>query len=114
MLDTTHLIAAGGLLLISFIIFAETGLLFGFFFPGDTLLLSAGVFISQGKLSIFTVIPVVVVSAIAGNTVGYYIGKHAGRRLFRKTDGILFRREYVERAERFYEAHGWKTILLAR
>ena len=114
MFDVPHLIEAGGLLVIAFIVFAETGLLFGFFLPGDTLLLSAGVFASQGKLSIFAAIPVVIISAIVGNTAGYYIGKHAGKRIFSKTNGILFRHEYLDRAEKFYEAHGWKTILFAR
>lgn len=114
MFDVTHIIEVGGLLLIAFMVFAETGLLFGFFFPGDTLLLSAGVFAAQGKLNLALAILVIVVSAILGNTVGYFIGKHYGKRLFSKTDGILFRREYIDKAEKFYEIHGWKTILLAR
>lgn len=114
MFDVAHIIEVGGLLLIAGIIFAETGLLFGFFFPGDTLLLSAGVFASQGKLSIFATIPVIVVAAILGNTAGYYIGKHAGKKIFKYEDGLFFRKEYILRAEKFYEDHGWKTILLAR
>lgn len=114
MLDPTHLIEVGGLLLIAFIVFAETGLLFGFFLPGDTLLLSAGIFASQGQFSIYHAIPVVLVAAILGNTAGYYIGKHAGKRVFNQKDGLFFRQEYIERAEVFYEKHGWKTILFAR
>ena len=114
MLDPAQLVEAGGLLLIALIVFAETGLLFGFFLPGDTLLLSAGVFAAQGQFSIYTAIPVVIVAAILGNTVGYYIGQHAGKRIFKQEDGIFFRKEYIERAEHFYERHGWKTILLAR
>lgn len=114
MLDPTHLIEVGGLLLIAFIVFAETGLLFGFFLPGDTLLLSAGVFASQGRFSIYIAIPVVIVAAILGNTVGYIIGQHTGKRIFKQEDGMFFRKEYIERAEKFYEKHGWKTILLAR
>lgn len=114
MFDVAQIIEAGGLLLILLIVFAETGLLFGFFLPGDTLLLSAGVFAAQGQLSIYTAIPAIIIAAILGNTVGYYIGKHAGKRVFNQKDGLFFRKEYIERAEKFYEAHGWKTILLAR
>lgn len=114
MFDVAQIIEAGGLLLIIFIVFAETGLLFGFFLPGDTLLLSAGVFASQGHLSIYSAVPAIILAAIAGNTVGYYIGKHAGKRVFKQKDGLFFRQEYIIRAEKFYEDHGWKTILLAR
>jgi membrane-associated protein len=113
MLDVTHIIQAGGLLLIAAIIFAESGMFVGFFFPGDTLLLSAGVFIATGKLSFVTVIPVIAIAAIAGDNLGYHIGKRYGRRLFRKPDGVLFRQEYVQRAEVFYEKHGSKAVLLA-
>jgi membrane-associated protein len=113
MLDVTHIIQAGGLLLIAAIIFAESGMFVGFFFPGDTLLLSAGIFIAAGKLSFITVIPVIAVAAIVGDNVGYHIGKRYGRRLFRKPDGILFRQEYVQRAEIFYEKYGNRAILLA-
>jgi len=113
MLDVTHIIQAGGLLLIAAIIFAESGMFVGFFFPGDTLLLSAGVFIATGKLSFITVIPVIAIAAIVGDNLGYHIGKRYGRRLFRKPDGILFRQEYVQRAEVFYERHGNKAVLLA-
>jgi membrane-associated protein len=113
MLDVTHIIQAGGLLLIAGIIFAESGMFVGFFFPGDTLLLSAGVFIAAGKLSFITVLPVIALAAILGDNLGFHIGKRYGRRLFRKPDGILFRQEYVQRAEAFYEKHGSKTVLLA-
>jgi membrane-associated protein len=113
MLDVTHIIQAGGLLLIAAIIFAESGMFVGFFFPGDTLLLSAGIFVATGKLSLITVIPVIALAAIAGDNVGYHIGKRYGRRLFRKPDGILFRQQYVAQAEVFYEKHGNKAVLLA-
>jgi membrane-associated protein len=113
MLSPEHLIQSGGLLLIALLIFAESGMLVGFFFPGDTLLLSAGIFAAQGKLSLAAVIIVVALAAIAGDNVGYTIGKHAGPRLFRKPDGLLFRREYMERAEKFYERFGAKAMLLA-
>lgn len=113
MFDVTHLIQAGGLLVIALIIFAESGMMVGFFFPGDTLLLSAGVLAAGGKLSLALTIAVVAAAAILGDNCGYHIGKHFGRRLFRKPDGIVFRHEYIMRAEAFYEKYGSKTMLLA-
>jgi membrane-associated protein len=113
MLDPTSLVESGGLLLIALLIFAESGMLIGFFFPGDTLLLSAGVFAAQGKLSLSAIMVVASLAAIAGDNVGYHIGKHMGPRLFRKKDGVLFRREYVEKAEGFFNRFGSKTMLLA-
>lgn len=115
MLNPEHLIASGGLLLIAFMIFGESGMLLGFFFPGDTLLLSAGVFAEQGKLpgGIVALIIVVAIAAIAGDNTGFTIGKHAGRRLFYKKDNKFFKREYIERTERFYDRFGSKTMLLA-
>jgi membrane-associated protein len=113
MFDVSHIIQAGGLLLIAAIIFGESGMFIGFFFPGDTLLLTAGVFAAQGKLSLASVILVVALAAIAGDNVGYHIGKRYGRQLFRKPDGLIFRQEYVQRAERFYERFGSRTMLIA-
>ncbi len=113
-LDPETIISTGGLALIAFIVFAESGLLFGFFFPGDTLLFLAGTLAAQGQFSVVTAVIVIMISAIAGGQVGYIIGERTGPKLFRKGDGILFRKEYVMQAERFYEKHGGKTILLAR
>ncbi len=107
-------LAAGGLLLIGFIVFAESGLLFGFFFPGDTLLFAAGLIASRGDFAIQAAVAVICISAIVGGQVGYHLGKRFGPKLFRKKDGILFRQEHVTRAEKFYEKHGGKTIMLAR
>jgi membrane-associated protein len=113
MLSVNHIIQAGGLLLIALLIFGESGMFIGFFFPGDTLLIAAGVFAAQGKLSLALTILVIALAAIAGDNVGFHIGKRYGRRLFRKPDGIIFRREYVQRAEGFYEKYGSKTMLVA-
>ena len=88
-------------------------MLVGFFMPGDTLLLTAGAFAAQGKLPLAWILLIVAVAAIAGDNVGYVIGKRYGRRLFRKQDGLIFRQEYVQRAEKFYERFGSKTMLLA-
>jgi membrane-associated protein len=113
MFDVTHLIQAGGLVLIAAVIFAESGMFVGFFFPGDTLLLSAGIFAGQGKLSLAAIMVVVSLAAILGDNTGYHIGKRYGRKLFRKPDGLVFRQEYVQQAEAFYEKYGSKTMLLA-
>lgn len=103
-----------GLVIIGSIIFAESGLLIGFFLPGDTLLFTAGFFASQGKLPLAGVLATIFLCAVIGDNVGYQIGKRTGPRLFKKKDGLIFRQENVQRAEAFYEKHGGKTIILAR
>ncbi len=108
------IVQSGGLLLIGAIVFAESGLLVGFFLPGDTLLFSAGFFASQDKLPLGWLLLIVVAMAIIGDNVGYSIGYKAGPRIFKKKDGMLFRQEYIERAETFYKEHGGKTITIAR
>jgi len=108
------MIQSGGLLLIGAIIFAESGLLVGFFLPGDTLLFTAGFFAAQGKLPLGWLMLVVILAAIAGDSVGYMIGRRTGHRIFSKEDGILFRKSYIHDAEEFYQKHGGKTIILAR
>lgn len=112
--DVDWIILTGGLLAIGLIVFAESGLFFGFMFPGDTLLLTAGFFAAQGKLPIVPLIIVIVIAAIAGDNVGYQTGRRFGPSVFKRKDGILFRREYVQKAQDFYERHGGKTIILAR
>lgn len=118
MLDPTSLLEGagilGGLAIIGAIIFAETGLLIGFFLPGDTLLFTAGFFAAQGHLPLAGVMAVIFFSAIIGDNVGYTVGKKSGPRLFKKQDGLIFRQEYILKAEKFYEKHGGKTIILAR
>lgn len=113
MFDVNHLIQTGGLILIAAIIFAESGMMVGFFFPGDTLLLSAGVLAAGHKLSLLNAILVIAIAAIIGDNVGYQIGKSLGPRLFRKKDGVVFRQEHIERAEEFYKRYGSKTMLVA-
>jgi membrane-associated protein len=118
MLDPSHLLqgvgVVGGLILIGLIIFAESGLLIGFFLPGDTLLFTAGFFAAQGKLPLAGVMAVIFLGSVIGDNLGYTIGKRTGPKLFTKKDGIIFRQEYVQRAEKFYEKHGGKTIIIAR
>lgn len=113
MFDVSHIVQAGGLALIALMIFAESGMFVGFFFPGDTLLLSAGIFAGQGKLPLIPTILVIAIAAIVGDNVGYHIGKRYGRRLFSKPDGVIFRQQYVQQAEAFYEKWGSRTMLLA-
>jgi len=113
MFDVTHILETGGLFLIAAIIFGESGMMIGFFFPGDTLLLASGVLAASGKLNLITVIAVIATAAILGDNTGYHIGNKLGRRLFRKSDGIIFRKEYIDQAEAFYEKHGSKTMLVA-
>lgn len=96
------------------IVFAETGLLIGFFLPGDSLLLIGGILASQGRLDIGLVLPLCFVGAFLGSEVGYAIGQRVGPRLFTRPDSRFFKQEYVERTHAFFERHGAKTIVLAR
>jgi membrane-associated protein len=115
MFNLSHLIATGGLIFIAAMVFAEVGLLVGFFLPGDTLLISAGVFAASGRLpgGIVVVISVIAAAAIAGDNVGYFIGRQAGEHLFRKPDGVIFRQEYVEQAKGFFAKYGSKAMLFS-
>ncbi|WP_370875257.1 VTT domain-containing protein [Arthrobacter silviterrae] len=98
------------------IIFAETGLLVGFFLPGDSLLFTAGLLTSTGKLpvNIGVLLILLIVCAFIGNQVGYVIGAKAGPAIFNKPDSRLFKREHVEHAHAFFEKHGGKALVLAR
>lgn len=113
MFDVEHIIQSGGLLIIALIVFAESGMFIGFFFPGDSLLFTAGIFAAQGLLPIGPTIAIIALAAILGDNLGYHIGKKWGRGLFKKKDGLIFRQSYVLRAEKFYERWGSKTMLLS-
>ena len=106
--------AIGGYIIVTAIIFAECGLLIGFFLPGDSLLFTAGILAAQGLFSFWIVTPLLLVAAIVGVSVGYSIGMHWGRRLFARPDSRFFKQENLRRAEDFYTKHGGKTIILAR
>lgn len=112
--DLITIIQTVGLIGIFFIVFAESGLLFGFFFPGDSLLFSAGLIASDGSLNIFVLIVVCIVGAILGDSVGYWTGKRIGPKLFYKEDSFFFKKKYVRDAEIFYEKHGIYTLIIAR
>ena len=98
------------------VIFAESGLLVGFFLPGDSLLFTVGFLIYQGVIQFDIHLAVVIffIAAVLGDSVGYAFGHKVGRRLFRRKDSVLFHRENLERAEKFYERHGGKAIIIAR
>lgn len=96
------------------IIFAETGLLIGFFLPGDSLLFTAGFLASQGYLNIWILLPVCFVAAVVGDAVGYSFGLRVGRNLFHRPDSLIFKRENLIRAEQFFERHGGKAVVIAR
>lgn len=114
--DPRALVAWGGYVGLTFIIFAETGLLFGFFLPGDSLLVTAGLLASSDRfsLNVYLLGLLLSVASILGNAVGYYVGKVTGPRLFTRENSLLFNRKHLVRASDFYERHGGKTIVLAR
>jgi membrane-associated protein len=112
--DVNSIVEAGGLLAVAFIIFAECGILLGFFLPGDTLLLAAGIFAAKGKMSIGWLVASVIIAAIIGYEVGYILGKRAGPKIFNRRDGFLFRKEYMGRAEQFFDKYGAVTVVVAR
>jgi membrane-associated protein len=115
-LDAGHIIDTFGLLGIVAIIFAECGLLVGFFLPGDTLLFSAGVLVQRDTFHrpLWLIIVLVCVAAIIGNQVGYEIGRRGGPAVFRRPDSRLFRPEYVERTSQFFERYGPVAVVLGR
>lgn len=100
--------------LLAAIVFAETGLLAGFFFPGDSLLFTVGVVLGAGQLDITTICVILTAAAIAGDQTGYLLGLRTGPRIFDRPDSRFFKREHLERTHAFYEKHGGKTIIYAR
>lgn len=113
MFDVTHIIQSGGLVLLGLFLFSEVGLFLGFFLPGDTLLIAAGIYAKEGKLNIAAVMIVAAIAATAGDSTAYMIGRHVGRRFFKKKDSVLFDPEHVAKAEKFYDKYGPKTLLVA-
>jgi membrane-associated protein len=96
------------------IVFAETGLLVGFFLPGDSLLVTAGLFAARGDFDIVTLNVVLIIAAIAGDATGYWIGKRTGKALYSRPTSLLFRQEHLRITREYYEKHGGKTIIFAR
>jgi membrane-associated protein len=112
--DVRGLVEQGGTLLVCVVVFVETGMFVGFFLPGDSLLVTAGVFAAAGHLKLTEMLVFVPLCAIVGDQLGYLIGWKAGASLYRREDSRLFRKRHLERAHRFYETYGGKTIILAR
>jgi len=108
------LVQWGGYGVLFAIVFAETGLLVGFFLPGDSLLITAGLLAANGTLNIWWLNGLLIVAAVVGDSVGYAIGRRLGPRLFTRQKSLLFNPAHVERTRRFYEKYGAKTIVIAR
>lgn len=114
LISLEELILTTGYLGLFFIVFAESGLLFGFFFPGDSLLVTAGLLASRGFLDIKILIVLTIIAAISGDSVGYWFGNKTGPRIFKREDSLFFHKKNLIRASEFYKKHGGKTIVLAR
>jgi len=108
------LIRWGGYAVLAVIVFSETGLLIGFFLPGDSLLVTAGLLASRGYLNIWELTALLSLMAIVGDTVGYHFGKITGPRIFTREKSVLFAKDHLLRAKAFYDKYGGKTIVLAR
>ncbi len=113
-LNVNHLITTFGYPGLFSVIFAETGLMLGFFLPGDSLLITAGIFAAKGTLNIFVLLPLLFLAASLGNTVGYTFGKRIGKRLFNREDSHFFHKKHLVAAQAFYAKHGGKAIIIAR
>lgn len=111
-----NLIKLGGLSLVLFIVFAETGLFIGFFLPGDSLLFTAGILCSTHVLdvNIWTLMLGLNIAAILGNITGYYFGRRIGPKLFTREDSFIFKKRYVLITQAFYERHGGKALIIGR
>ncbi len=112
--DVEAIIRWGGMAMICAIVFAETGLMVGFFLPGDSLLVTAGVFAAAGHFDVYSMLILVSLCAVVGDQLGYFIGQKTGPALFTREDSLLFKRSHILRAQAFYEKYGAKTIVIAR
>ena len=113
-IDIITLVQAVGYIGLFAIIFAESGLFFGFFLPGDSLLFTAGLLASQGLFNYYALAVIFALAAITGDSVGYLFGKKVGSKIFNREDSFFFHKNHVERTHNFYEKYGTKTIVLAR
>jgi membrane-associated protein len=109
-----ELVQWAGLFGLAAIIFSETGLLVGVFLPGDSLLVTAGLLAARGYLNVYALAPLLTVAAICGNSVGYFIGRASGPRIFSRENSLFFNKKHAIRAHEFYEKYGRKTIVLAQ
>jgi membrane-associated protein len=109
-----ELVQWAGIFGLAAIVFSETGLLVGFFLPGDSLLVTAGLFAARGYLDVYWLLPALTIAAITGNSLGYFIGRSSGPRIFNRENSLLFNKKHAIRASRFYAKYGRKTIVLAQ
>lgn len=116
LLNSERLIQTGGLILLLIVVYAETGIFFGFIFPGDALLFTAGILCGTKDLSvnIYLLIVLVCLAAIAGNATGYVTGKYLGRRLFHKKDTFFFKQKHLETTKLFYRKYGGISLIAGR
>lgn len=114
MFDIVALVKTAGYVGIFGMVFAESGLFFGFFFPGESLLFTAGILASQGLLDFYILAPLIFIGAVLGDTVGYAFGRKVGPAIFKSENSIFFNKKNIERTRIFYEKYGQKTIILAR
>jgi membrane-associated protein len=108
------LVRWGGYVVLAAIVFTETGLLIGFFLPGDSLLITAGLVAATGQLNIWWLNGILIVAAVVGDSAGYAIGRRAGPRLFTRPKSLLFNPAHIERTRAFYARYGARTIVIAR
>ena len=112
--DVEGLVRTGGLAIVCGIVFTETGLFLGFFLPGDSLLVTAGILAAAGHLSLAGLLSLVTLCAILGDQLNYFVGRKAGRALYSRPDSFFFKKKHLERAHDYYEKYGVKTIIIAR
>lgn len=113
-IDIISLVQTVGYIGLFAIVFAESGLFFGFFLPGDSLLFTAGLLASQGLFNYYILAIIFAVAAITGDSVGYWFGKKIGPKIFNKEDSFFFQKKHIDRTQKFYEKYGTKTIVVAR
>ena len=114
MLDPTTIITTLGYVGLFAIVFAESGLFFGFFFPGDSLLFTAGLLAATHALSLPALLVLIPIAAILGDTAGYAFGRWMGPKIFTKEDSFFFNKKHIERSEEFYKKYGARALILAR
>ena len=113
-LDPMFIVKTLGILGVAGVVFAESGLFFGFLLPGDSLLFTAGLLASQGYLHIIPLLVLCFISAVLGDNVGYAFGKKVGPKLFQKEESLIFKKSNLEKTQAFFNKHGKKSIILAR
>jgi len=119
LLDPESILEVGGVLLLLFVVFAETGLLIGFFLPGDSLIFISGLTCATdpqllGNLSVYSLLPLMMLAAVVGNIAGYAFGRRVGPSLFNRKDSLLFKRRYLDITQSFYARHGGKALIMGR